>query len=184
MTVLGDRLVAVHVALDGGRVAHAFGGAIALAYCTEEPRGTRDIDVNVFVDSHEAPRVLSLLPPGVDVTPSKIEQARRDGQVRLWWDDTPIDVFFDVHDFHRQAAGRVRTVPFLGTEIPVLGCAELAVFKVLFDRTRDWADLEAMRDADALDATEVLGWVARLLGTDDARTRRLADFVQDSGPGR
>jgi hypothetical protein len=49
MSVLAERLLEVHAALSEAKLAHAFGGAIALAYCTEEPRGTRDLDVNVFV---------------------------------------------------------------------------------------------------------------------------------------
>jgi hypothetical protein len=49
VSVLAQRLLAVHAALDDAGLPHAFGGAIALAYCTLEPRGTRDIDVNVFI---------------------------------------------------------------------------------------------------------------------------------------
>src|SRR6476469_3457789 len=104
MSVLAERLLAVHVALDDAAVPHAFGGAIALAYCTEEPRGTRDIDVNVFVDSARARDVLHSLPAGVDVTDRDIDAALADGQVRVWWDDTPVDVFLDVHDFHHEVA--------------------------------------------------------------------------------
>ena len=37
-------------ALDDARIPHAFGGALALAWCTQRARGTIDIDVNVFVD--------------------------------------------------------------------------------------------------------------------------------------
>src|SRR5262249_41808856 len=45
LSVLAERLIAIHDSLDAAGVPHAFGGAIALAYCTEEPRGTRDLDV-------------------------------------------------------------------------------------------------------------------------------------------
>jgi hypothetical protein len=48
MSELVDRLFAIHDALADAGLAHAFGGAIALAYCVEEPRGTRDLDVNIF----------------------------------------------------------------------------------------------------------------------------------------
>ncbi len=48
MSELGDQLLAIHDALDAARIPHAIGGAIALGYCTLEPRGTRDVDVNVF----------------------------------------------------------------------------------------------------------------------------------------
>ena len=39
----------LHAGLESGGIPHAFGGAIALADWTLEPRGTRDIDVNLFV---------------------------------------------------------------------------------------------------------------------------------------
>ncbi|MGE3619153.1 MAG: hypothetical protein AB7L84_01710 [Acidimicrobiia bacterium] len=181
MSILADRLLAVHAALDGAGFPHAFGGAIALAYCTEEPRGTRDVDVNVFVGAEESARVLDALPAGVVVGEADVRAATEAGQVRVWWDDTPLDLFFDVHDFHREIAADVRVVPFAGTEIPVLGCAALAVFKVVFDRTKDWADLEAMVEVEAFDASAVLGWVVRLFGPDDVRVARLLRLVE---PGR
>jgi len=178
MSVLADRLLAVHDALDAAGLPHAFGGALALAYCTEEPRGTRDLDVNVFVDPSRAAEVLRTLPPGVIVTEADIVAAQSEGQVRVWWEDTPIDVFFDVHHFHAEVAAGVRTVEFAGRTIPVLSCVALVVFKALFNRTRDWADIEAVVDAGAIDVVEASGWVARLVGPDDAITRRLASLAR------
>ena len=49
---LTERIVALHAALHGADIPHAFGGALALAFCTAEPRGTQDIDVNVFLSNH------------------------------------------------------------------------------------------------------------------------------------
>lgn len=178
MSVLVDRLLAVHAALGSARLPHAFGGAIALAYCTEEPRGTRDIDVNVFVDTTRAAEVLRSLPPGVTVTDVDVEAASTDGQVRVWWADTPVDVFLDVHDFHHEVAAGARNVPFAGHDIPVLGCVELVVFKAFFSRTKDWADIEAMLDAGTVDVTPALGWLVRLLGADHPSTKRLAELVR------
>ena len=76
---------------------------------------------------------------------------RTDGQVRLWWDETPIDVFLDNVALHGDAARNRRIVPFGGEQIPVLGPVELAVFKAFFNRTKDWADIEAMLTAETLD---------------------------------
>lgn len=182
MSTLADRLLAVHDALDHARIPHAFGGAIALAYCTEEPRGTRDIDVNVFTAPDDARRVLAAMPHGVAVRDADVAAAETDGQVRLWWDDTPVDVFFDVHDFFTDVAAGVRLVPFAGVDdVPVLGCTALAVFKAMYSRTKDWADIEAMVDADALDRTATVGWVTRLLGPDHATAHRLAALLSSQG---
>jgi hypothetical protein len=177
LSLLGDRMVAIHEALDRRRLGHAFGGAIALAYCTFEPRGTRDIDVNVFVPPDDADRVFDALPDGVAVRPADRDLARRDGQVRVWWEETPVDVFLDVHDFHRQVATEIREVPFEGSTIPVLGCHALAVFKAFFNRTKYWADLEAMVEAKAVDVDRVLGVLVRLLGADDAATVRFQSLL-------
>jgi hypothetical protein len=171
---LADRLLAVHDALSDAGFPHAFGGAIALAYCTEEPRGTRDLDVNVFAEPSRAGAVLAALPEGVTFGPADVRAAERDGQVRVWWEDTPLDLFLDVHRFHRDVAAGVRMVPFTGREIPVLGCTALVVFKALFGRTRDWADIEAVAEAGSADLTEANAWLRRVLGADDPISRRLA----------
>ena len=177
MSSLADRLLAIHTALSHAGFPHAFGGAIALAYCTEEPRGTRDLDVNVFAEPNRAAEVLAALPSRVAIRAADVRAAEREGQVRVWWQDTPVDIFLDVHRFHRRVAIEVRTVPFAGQEIPVLGCTALVVFKALFDRTRDWADIEAVAATGAADLTEAGAW-ARQLGADAANSRRLAELAQ------
>jgi hypothetical protein len=61
-----------------------------------------------------------------------------------------------------------------------ISCQDLAVFKVFFDRTKDWADLEAMRDAGTLDMAFVGGVIRRYLGEDDPRLTRLASLNPNS----
>jgi hypothetical protein len=177
MSILGQRLLAVHDALRGRTIPHAFGGAIALAYCTEEPRGTRDIDVNVFVGPAGAASVLAALPVGVVATDDDRQRIERDGQARLWWGDTPIDLFFDVHDFHRQVGAGIRMVSFLERRVPVLACTDLAVFKAMSSRTRDRGDIEEMVAAGTIDSDRALLWLTRLLGPSDEATLRLAALV-------
>lgn len=173
MTSLVAKIVAVHRHLDAAGLGHAFGGALALAWCTQQARGTIDIDVNVFVGAEEVDRLLAALPPEVRTTDEEIALLRRDGQVRFHWDDTPIDVFLNTTDYHRAAAGRCRVEPFAGEEVPFLGCDDLAVFKAFFDRTKDWADLEAMADAGTLDIDRVTGVLVDHLGPADERIARL-----------
>ncbi|MDQ1518431.1 MAG: hypothetical protein QOE80_4261 [Actinomycetota bacterium] len=182
MSVLGRRLLAIHDAFRSGGIPHAFGGAIALAYCTEEPRGTRDLDVNVFVTPADAGPVLAVLPEEVVVTGDDRRRIERDGQVRLWWDDTPVDLFFDVHDFHRQVGAGIRLVSFLDRRVPVLACTDLVVFKARFDRTKDWADIEEMIAAGTVDSDRALLWLTRLLGRADEVTLRLAALLESPEP--
>jgi hypothetical protein len=171
---LGDRLLAVHDRLDAAGIPHAIGGAIALGYCTLEPRGTRDLDVNVFVGPERVKEVFAALPSGVALSGLDLEHGEREGQVRLWWDQTPVDLFFSVLPFHDQVAREVRQVPFEGRSIPVIGCNALALFKAMFDRTRDWADIEAMIEARSVDLDGVLAWLTEIAGEDSPQARRLA----------
>lgn len=177
MSVLGERLLAVHGALDEAGFPHAFGGAIALAYCTQEPRGTRDLDVNVFVGAERSGEVLDAMPRGVTVRRADRVSALRDGQVRVMWGDTPIDLFFATHAFHREVAQTVVEVTFEGVSIAVLGCEALIVFKAMFNRTRDWADIEAILDAGVVDGHRVLDRLRSLLGRSDPAVVRLAALV-------
>jgi hypothetical protein len=170
---LPGRIVAVHRSLDRAALPHAFGGALALAWCTQRARGTIDIDLNVFVGVDRLDDVLDALPPDVLATAADVALLERDGQARLWWDRTPVDLFLDTTDFHRAAAGRCRWEDFGGVLLPFLACADLAVFKAFFDRTKDWADLEEMAAAGTLDADRVVGVLVRHLGADDPRVARV-----------
>jgi hypothetical protein len=170
---LADRVLGLQHALEQAAIPYAFGGAIALAYWTQDPRGTSDIDVNVFVPADDSDGVLAVLPHGVKIPPSTALAITRDGQVRLWWDDTPVDLFFDYAQVHAHAFRHRVFVPFAGSEIPILGPIELTVFKTMFDRTKDWADIEAMIAADAVDLDAVRLSLTSMLGSDDERFARL-----------
>jgi hypothetical protein len=39
-----------------------------------------------------------------------------------WWDNTPVDLFFNTTDFHEHLADRIRHEPFLGGDVPFLAC--------------------------------------------------------------
>lgn len=173
MVALVARLHAVHDALTAAGLRHAFGGAIALAYCIEEPRGTRDLDVNIFIPSDRAAEAVAGLPPEVAAPEESVEQILRDGQTRLWWDDTPVDVFLNNLPIHDQVAAEIRWVPLAGRKIPVLSCESLVLFKAFFARTKDWADIEAIAEVDPEILRRAAVRVADLVGEDDEYTQRL-----------
>jgi hypothetical protein len=174
---LVEKLFSIHDSLTEAGFVHAFGGAIALAYCVEEPRGTRDLDVNIFVDAAEAERVLATLPKGVKVRKKDVAKVKRDGQTRLDWDGTPIDVFLNNTPLHDAVAASVVWVRLEGREVPVLDCASLAIFKAFFDRTKDWADLEAIALATPEDIEEAATTIANLVGEDDPAHKRLKELL-------
>lgn len=168
-----ERIVALHAALDAAGVPHAFGGALALAWCTQRPRGTVDIDVNIFVSHDSAEEVFNALPAAVAVGDAARRAVATDGQTRLWWGRTPIDMFFNTTAFHEKVAARVRFESFAGQRVPFLACQDIAVFKTFFDRAQDWADLEQMAVAGTLDKEAVAAVIADHLGPDDPRIERL-----------
>lgn len=175
MISLVEQVVAVCDALDEGGVPWALGGALALAYATEEPRGTRDIDVNVFVPASSAAEVFGALPAGVRHDAGDLRAVQRDDQVRLFWGDTPVDLFFAAEPFHDEVAERVQSVPFAGRMIRVLCAEDLAVFKAMFDRGKDWVDIATMVESRSLDTDVAADRLHDVLGDDDrvARLRQL-----------
>ena len=170
---LTDRILALHRVFEAAAIPHAFGGALALAWCTRRARGTIDIDINLFVDTTDQARVLAALPEAVKVTQRDRAILRRDGQVRVWWEDTPLDLFLNTTDYHQEVATRVRMETFAGQRIPFLACLDVAVFKAFFNRTKDWADLEEMQAAGTLDIERAAGIISHYLGADDERVAQL-----------
>jgi len=182
LTTLTERIVALHRHLTAAELPHAFGGALALAFCTQEPRATKDIDLNVFVRPTRIDLVTDALPSAVTVTDEDERRLRRDGQSRLWWGDTPVDLFLSNHPFHDHAAANRRAVPFAGVDdLPVLACADLAVFKCFFARPKDAVDVTTMVQAGSVDLTELEQAVTALLGGPDDRSAFFARIRQDLG---
>ena len=126
--------------------------------------------------------MLAAFPAGVERPDGTVQAIARDGQVRVWWEGTPLDLFFDYARIHADAAAHSRTVPFAGTTIPVLGPVELTVFKAMFDRTRDWADIEAMVAVGTVDLDAARAALHVMLARDDERFRRLAEAERRADP--
>lgn len=182
---LSEKVLLLEEGLARHRIPHAFGGALALAYYAT-PRATVDIDVNVFVSVARADEVLGLLATLGAAAPSREERARleHDEQVRVHWDASPVDVFFAYDALHESCLERRRRVPFgEGDWIHVLAAEDLLLFKALFDREKDWRDLEELvfAMAEELDAAYATAWLERIVGADDARYRRLRELLERHG---
>jgi hypothetical protein len=176
-------VVLIHQALAGAKVPHAIGGALALAYYAE-PRATIDVDINVFVPTERWPAVRKALSPlGVDVEVD-VDALDRNGQVRLWWDRNPVDLFFSYDPFHDEMKRSARRVPFAETTIPILAPEHLAVCKAMFDRPKDWLDIEQILVAtDPLDLPEIEAWLETMAGEESPRMTRLREVAERLGLG-
>ncbi|HVT00407.1 MAG TPA: hypothetical protein VHE08_07815 [Solirubrobacterales bacterium] len=166
-------VVAIDQALAVAKVPHAIGGAIAYGYYAE-PRVTIDVDVNVFVPTDRWPEVRAALEKlGVDASADESALAR-DGQVRLWWGRNAVDLFFSYDPFHDEMEGAIRRVPFGDVRIPILAPEHLAICKAIFDRPKDWLDLEAMLAfTEPLDVDAIRSWLTRMVGPEDERLKKL-----------
>ena len=176
--------MALSRALDRAGLRHALGGALALGYHVSEPRGTRDIDVNVTVDPADPQGLFDSLPQQVQWSAQDVDRASRDGQVRLFWPvedelPLPVDLFLPQHEFHGVVAGRSELVPMLDALVPVLSATDLTVFKVLFDRRKDWGDIEALVRFGQVDQPEVVRWLSDIVGADDDRISRFEALARE-----
>ena len=102
----------------------------------------------------------------------------RDGQARLDWDGSYLDLFFATLDLHREMAERSREVSFGPVPITILAPEHLIVCKAIFDRPKDWVDIEEIVAwGTEVDAVAVLGWIEELLGVESVQYVRLAELL-------
>ncbi len=160
--------LAVIDALDAARVPCAIGGSLAMA-AVGYVRATQDGDVNVFVPMTDAGAALTALRAGglaIDVEAAAREAAER-GDGRVYVDGIRVDLFFDSIPLHRSAASRTRSIHFAGRTVRVLAPEDLVVLKALFNRGKDWLDVERLIAA---------------LGPDFDRAYCRAQLVDHAGP--
>lgn len=148
---LVDLVVTVHSALARASLGHAFGGALALAYIAD-PRGTVDVDVNVFLPVEAIQSVLdSLAPLGLRAERPPGEWVPISGvRLRRAPDGYPVDVFPSLDERYAVIEERCVMRPFgpEGELLPFLSAEDLALFKLSFGRDKDWVDLRSIAVAE------------------------------------
>lgn len=149
MTDLVTLIEQVHDQLRTARLSHAFGGALAFGY-VGEPRGTVDIDVNVFVAEEEVDRVSDALAPIGYRAPASGRGGPPIAGIRFLHDQEPfpLDVFPSLHERYAEVERRVVRHPFGrdGRRLPFLSAEDVCVFKISFGRPKDWVDLQSIAD--------------------------------------
>ena len=168
--------------LEARDIPYAIGGALALGYYSE-PRGTVDVDINIFVTPPDAItdliRTLGEAGFQADRPETVLRTATEEGQFRGRVDGQRVDVFVPAIDYYASLQHRRRRVPFGGRDLWVLGPEDLAVLKLMFFRPKDLADLHAlMRNfGEQLDCAAVRAQVVALIGADDERVREWDGIV-------
>lgn len=149
MTDFVTLVLAVDAALTDRRVAHAFGGALALGFVAT-PRGTVDIDVNAFVSPDEFEPVTEALSSLGYTAPHAPHSPPIAGiRFRHATEPFPIDVFPSLDARYAIVKARIVRHAF-GPEnrrLPFLSAEDLCVFKLSCGRPQDWVDLAAVARA-------------------------------------
>ena len=180
--------LAVHEHFERLGRDHAFGGALALAYYAD-PRGTVDVDVNVFVGFDAAPQVVDELGAiGFLPTQSQADWLPIAGVALVRGrDPTRLDVFFSIDERYDEVARRARRFPFgtRGARLPFLSAEDLAMFKLSFGRDKDWVDVRRLVESHPeLDIDYVERQLIGIRGpTMYPRVARLRAMARVSGPG-
>jgi len=91
-----------------------------------------------------------------------------------------LDVFVPSVPFYDEALSRRKRVRIAGRDTWVLSPESLAVFKMLFHRPKDLADVGRLLEVQAgrLDCDFVRTWLVEMLGEDDERIRQWDDLVR------
>lgn len=158
-------------ALRSAGIEHAVGGALALGFYAE-PRGTYDLDLNIFVAAEEADAALDVLRgAGIEMGDDAADVVAERGDIFLAHGGCRLDLFFNSIPLHSRAARRTRTVSLLGERVPILSPEDLIVLKLLFNRHRDIVDIECIVAAvgERLERGYVRAAIIECVGEKDAR---------------
>jgi hypothetical protein len=159
-------------ALEAAGVPHAIGGALALGVWGF-PRATNDVDVDVFL----APDALGPALEALGVAGLEIDHAAarasalERGDFKVFAEGMRVDVFVASMPFYSEVRARIRRAPLEGRPAWFLSPEDLAVFKLLFFRTKDLLDLERLVAfcGPSFDREYVRRWLVELVGVEDER---------------
>lgn len=170
--------------LEELRQPYAFGDAIALGYWAA-PRGTLDVDLTLFLPPDRPSDCVQVLQKlGCDVPANEALQSLREhGFCRVSWRGTRIDVFLPLIDFYEDAKQRRKTVDLGDQPIVIWDAETLAVFKMMFFRRKDLADVEQIlrTQGKPLNRAWIRDQLEKLYGVRDPRLSQWDEIVQDVG---
>jgi hypothetical protein len=177
-----DVVTALIEALERAGLPYALGGAIAYS-AWAEPRATRDVDLNLWVDLHELELAFAVLQhAGVVVDRQAATQSARErGMFVAHHGVYRVDVFIPSVPFYDEVLLRRQRVRLAGRDTWVLSPECLAVFKMLFYRPKDVADVGRMLDiiGPSFDRAFVRSVLAGMLGEADERVATWDQLVAE-----
>jgi hypothetical protein len=159
-------------ALESAVIPYAIGGALAYGVWSA-PRGTHDVDLNIFLAEDHVDAVLDvLMTVGCVFDREDSHRRAREGAVvvgRLA--GMRIDLFFATIPFSWEAATTRARVDTSAGSRWYLSAEATALFKLLFFRTKDKLDLDNLLQVrgELLDHAYIRRWLVDMMGPDDER---------------
>lgn len=177
-----DAALALVRSLADHEVSHALGGALALGLWAV-PRATMDVDLNAFVDDDDLDNLFSALEQlGIPVDREGCRgQVVREGMFVVHWGRIRIDIFLPSIEYAWQAERTRRRVEIENQPVWVLSPEALAVFKLLFFRAKDLADLQRLLavQGDKLDRSAIRESLVEMMGDGDERVVKWDQLVTE-----
>jgi hypothetical protein len=152
--------------LKDNEIPFAIGGALALSFYADDPRNTRDIDINIWSKAAQSSHTFDVLSPMIPITEEQIQETLYEKQIRLLWDDVPVDLFFMDRPLNEKMSTRTVTEYLGDLKFDILSVTDLVICKSIFSRMKDWADIETIINHPDLDKNEVSYWLDTMLGPD------------------
>jgi hypothetical protein len=161
---------------------YALGGAIALGYWGS-PRGTVDVDVTIFLPPDCSDDCIWLLQEiGCEFSQTEaIDSFAANGFCRVAFAGLNVDVFLPIVPFYETARKRRKEVNLGGQMVAVWDAESLAVFKMMFFRRKDLADVEQILRTQGVnfDRSWVCEQLVDIYGARDPRISAWDELVRE-----
>lgn len=178
-----DVVLAIASHLEQISCDYAFGGAVALGYWAA-PRGTVDADLTVYLRSDQPEQCVALLQDlGCEFgSTSAILSLDEHGFCRVEYRGFQLDVFLPTIPFYETARERRKRVPLDSQRIMIWDAETLCVFKFMFFRLKDLADVEAILTLQGkqLDRDWVRTQLIAIYGPRDPRVTRWMELSESN----
>jgi len=169
--------------LEGIGCDYAIGGAIALA-CWAEPRGTVDVDVSFYLPIKELGKSLAVLHAiGAEFSETNVRESLAEhGFCGVKFLERRLDVFLPIAAIYEAARPRRKKMSVGNRQVMVWDAETLCVFKMMFFRRKDMADVEAILHAQTenFDFSWVEQQLIEMYGNRDPRVSQWHELVEET----
>jgi hypothetical protein len=161
---------------------YALGGAIALGYWGA-PRGTVDVDITLYLPPDRPSDCVWLLQEiGCKFSTTEATQSLREhGFCRVKLSGVDVDIFLPIVPFYEAARTRRKRVELGDQPIIIWDAESLTVFKMMFFRRKDLADVEQIlrTQGKQFDRPWVREELVKIYGNSDPRIAGWDDLVRE-----